>query len=68
MHLKLWILFQERAKAEALNSRLKQQLADYKVPDVSNVYYINFFKKNIEYQRLSKSGSLDNAILELWLA
>lgn len=24
----------ERAKAEALNSRLKQQLADYKVPDV----------------------------------
>ena len=43
MHLKLWILFQERAKAEALNSRLKQQLADYKVPDVSNVNYINFF-------------------------
>lgn len=27
--------FKERTKAETLNSKLKQQLADYKVPDVS---------------------------------
>lgn len=29
------LTFKERTKAETLNSKLKQQLADYKVPDVS---------------------------------
>ena len=30
----------ERTKAETLNSRLKQQLTDYKVPDVSYGSYM----------------------------
>ena len=31
----MFLIFKERTKAETLNSKLKQQLADYKVPDVS---------------------------------
>ena len=45
-----YVLFQERIKAEEANRRLRQQLEDYRVPEV-----VEYVKEKAELYELSKT-------------
>ncbi|KAG8437278.1 hypothetical protein GDO86_008109 [Hymenochirus boettgeri] len=50
IELETQVAEQDREKAERLNKKLREQLSDYRVPDV-----LQYIKKNIEEEELEKS-------------